>query len=183
MIELVVAAAILSFVVAMLYNGLVRRRNAVDNAFGGVDAYLMMRYDLVPRLVETVKGYAAHEQATLAAVIEARRQATESRLSVDQRVRLDNRISGQMAALIATAEAYPELRASEHFRQLQRALNEVEERISASRRAYNAAVLDYNDAVDTFPGKLVAGWFGFARRSFFAAGSAERARPAVPLAR
>jgi LemA protein len=162
------------------YNALVRRRNAVDNAFASVDAYLLMRYDLIPNLVETVKGYAAHEAATLEAVVRRRAEALAPGLSTDQRVQLDNRIGPDIGRLVALGEAYPALQASAQFQQLQRGLNEVEERLSAARRAFNAAVLDYNNGVEQFPLNLLAGPLGFRRRAFFEIAQAQR-QP-VPVA-
>ncbi len=167
----------LALVVIGMFNTLVRRRNAADNAFAAVDAYLTMRYDLIPNLVATVKAYAQHERETLALVVEQRQQALAGNLDVDARVRLDNSIAHGVQRLMALGEAYPELKASHNFQQLQRALNEVEERISAARRAFNACVLELNNAVDMFPINLVAGIAGFKRRAFFEA--PEFARGAV----
>lgn len=165
----------------LVYNALVRRRNAADNAFAAVDAYLMMRYELIPNLVETVRGYAAHEQATLERVVALRREALEGPArSTDERVRLDNRISGDMRTLVALAESYPDLKANQSFLQLQRSLNEVEERISAARRSFNATVLEYNNLAGLFPMNLVALALGFRTRAYFAA--AEDARVGVDVA-
>ena len=149
------------------FNALVARRNAVGNAFAGVDAYLAMRYDLIPNLVATVKAYAAHERETIARVTELRGQALAGGLDIDQRVRLDNRIAQGMSSLIAVAEANPTLHASHQFLQLQRALNEVEERLSAARRSFNACVLEYNNTVECFPSNLVAALMKFRVHAFF----------------
>ena len=178
-ILIVVGAIVLALV--LMYNTLVQRRNAIENSFGAVDAYLQMRYDLIPNLVEVVKGYVKHERETLERVTALRQQAQSPKLDTDQRVRLDNQLREATLQLIARAEAYPDLKASTQFLQLQRSLNEVEERISASRRAFNAAVLDYNNSVETFPSNLVANSFGFKRRAFFATDEVARVAPAVAL--
>ncbi|HRQ65543.1 MAG TPA: LemA family protein [Xanthomonadaceae bacterium] len=163
----------------LVFNTLIRRRNAAENAFAAVDVYLTMRWDLIPNLVETVRGYAQHERDTLNAVVEMRARAMAADLSSNGRVELDNGIREGMGRLFALAEGYPELRASESFQQLQRALNEVEERLSAARRAFNAAVLDYNNAVDQFPTNLVAMALHFRRRAFLAAADQARAVPSA----
>ena len=181
--ELLIAAAVaLALLLALAYNALVRRRNAVDNAFAGIDAYLLMRYDLIPNLVETVKAYGRHESETLRALTELRAEALAGQAGSDARVRLDNRIGAALQGVIAVAEGYPELKASAQFAQLQRALNEVEERLSAARRAFNTAVTDYNNAVQQFPLNLVAGGFGFRSRALLAAPEATRAAPAAAVA-
>jgi LemA protein len=164
-----IGAGALALAIVLMFNTLVRRRNAVDNAFAGVDAYLTMRYDLIPNLVETVKGYAKHEGEVLARVTEQRAQAMSGALGTDARVRLDNSIAQGMQRLIALGEAYPDLQASHNFQQLQRSLNEVEERVSAARRAFNACVNDFNNAVELFPINLVARAMGLQRRAFFEA--------------
>lgn len=171
--------AVLAFGMVWVFNILIRRRNAAENAFAGIDVYLTMRYDLIPNLVETVKGYARHERETLQAITEARAEALSGDLPSNRRVLLDNRIGEGMRRLFAVAEAYPDLKASENFQQLQRALNEVEERLSAARRAFNASVLDYNNAVDQFPTNLVAMAMGFRRRAFLDAPDHVRLAPRV----
>jgi LemA protein len=165
----------------LVFNTLIRRRNAAENAFAGIDVYLTMRCDLIPNLAETVKGYAQHERETLRAITDMRAQAMAADLSSNGRVEFDNRIRDGMGRLLALAEGYPELRASESFQQLQRALNEVEERLSAARRAFNAAVLDYNNAVDQFPTNLVAMALDFRRRAFLQAGEEARGVPSASV--
>jgi LemA protein len=171
------AIALLSAV--MIYNLLIRRRNRVDNAFAGVDAYLTMRYELIPNLVRTVQAYASHESQVFAQITDLRAQALQGDLGSDQRVRLANRIEPCMQGLFALAEGYPALRADAGFQQLQRSLNEIEERISAARRAFNASVLDYNNAVEAFPSNLVAGAMQFQRRAFFESADTARQHPGV----
>ena len=163
-----------------VYNLLVRRRNAVDNAFAGIDTQLMMRYDLIPNLVAVVKRYAAHENETLRGLTELRSQANADGLGTNERVRLDNRINQSIGRILALMEKYPDLKAAESFQQLQRALNEVEERIAASRRAFNAAATEYNNSVELFPLNLIAAAFGFTPRTLFS--SAEDARANVSVA-
>jgi LemA protein len=181
LIMLLVLSALVAAVVLM-WNLLVRRRNAVANAFAGVDAMLQMRYDLIPNLVAVVKGYAQHESETLHAVTQLRAQAMQGNLGTNERVHIDNEISQGMGRIMATAENYPELRASENFQQLQRALNEVEERISAARRAFNAAVNDYNNAIGMFPISLLAGAADMRQHAYFEATSDNRRNPGVSLA-
>ncbi len=176
MIYFGIGLAALALALTGMYNLLVRRRNGVDNAFAGIDTQLMMRYDLIPNLVAVVRQYASHESDTLRSVTELRTEARRSDLGVNDRVQLDNRISQAVDGILALAENYPALKAAEGFLQLQRALNEVEERVAASRRAFNAAATDYNNAVELFPLNLVASAFGFRRRTLFAAAVEARGR-------
>ena len=173
---------LLSLGCAGVYNLLVRRRNAVENAFAGIDTQLMMRYDLIPNLVAVVKQYASHENETLRELTELRSRTKADGLGTNERVRLDNRINQSMERILALVENYPDLKAAESFQQLQRALNEVEERIAASRRAFNAASTDYNNAVELFPLNLIAAAFGFTRRTLFSASDGERANVSVAAA-
>lgn len=165
----------------LMWNLLVRRRNAVANAFAGVDVMLQMRYDLIPNLVATVKGYAQHEKETFQAITELRAQAMQGNLATNERVQLDNQIRQGMARIMAIAENYPELKASENFQQLQRALNEVEERISAARRAFNAAVNDYNNAIGVFPLSIIAHMAGMQPHAYFEAAADNRLNPGVGM--
>ena len=167
------------FVLVMLYNGLVVKRNAVDNIFASTDALLKKRYDLVPNLVATVRGYAEHEQETLQRVAELRAEAQSGNLPPDEEIRVNNELSQALFNVLGVVESYPELKADANFMHLQRTLVELEEQISAARRAYNAAVTDYNNAIMTFPGSLVAGMFKFQPRRLFEALSIERANPDV----
>jgi LemA protein len=179
-VMLILAALVVAWV--LIWNLLVRRRNAIENAFAGIDTMLQMRYDLIPNLVAVVKGYAQHESETLRTLAQLRGQAMQTNLSTNERVHLDNQISQGMGRIIATAENYPQLRASENFQQLQRSLNEVEERIGAARRAFNAAVNDYNNAVAMFPLSIIAGMAGMAPHAYFAAAPENRQRPGVGMA-
>ncbi len=164
---------LLLLLVGGAYNGLVVRRNAAQNAFASLDANLQKRFDLIPNLVTAVKGYMTHERETLEALTQLREQGNPVQ---------NERASGQLIGqIMARAEAYPDLKASANFLHLQRALNEIEEQISASRRAFNAAVASYNNAVETFPGSLVASSFGFARRDFYQADGAARVAPQIKI--
>ena len=166
---------VLIVIVVAIYNGLVRDRNRVENAWSQVDVQLKRRYDLIPNLVETVKGYASHEQQTFQRVTEARSAAQTAEGPADQ-AEAENFLTSALRQLFAVAEAYPELRASENFQGLQAELSETENRIAVSRQIYNDTVLTYNNKVQTIPSSLVAGVTGFRTRSFFdAPGGAEEA--------
>jgi LemA protein len=170
--------ALLVVGLVLLYNRLVRLRNRVDNAWSQVDVQLRRRYDLIPNLVETVKGYAAHERETFEAVTAARTRAQAAGTVQDQ-AQAENMLSQALGRLFAVAEAYPELQADENFRQLQDELATTENRIAVSRQVYNDTVLSYNNAIQTVPGALVAGPFGFAKREFFEIEEAAREAPRV----
>jgi LemA protein len=152
--------------VAWLYNRLVRLRNLVRSSWSDIDVFLKKRYDLVDNLVEAVKGYAAHEKTTLQGVTEARTSAMRA-ARVGERGEREAVLEGRLAALIALAEGYPDLKASEGFLALQKQLVELENGIEYARRYYNAVVRDYNSATETFPSTLVASFFRFAPGEFF----------------
>jgi LemA protein len=165
--------------VVLLYNNLIVKKNRVENAFASIDVMLKKRYDLIPNLVETVKGYASHERVVLEEVTELRRQAISGNKSTEERIVMDNSLSDALSRLIVTVESYPDLKASDHFMHLQRSLNEVEEQLSASRRAYNAAVTAYNTAIEVFPNSVLARTVGFKHRTLLATPQAERVAPRV----
>ena len=167
MIWIIVGIVVVLLIAAvLLYNRLVSFRNRVENAWAQVDVQLKRRYDLIPNLVETVKGYAAHERETFEAVTAARTRAQG--------------ILGQaLGRLFAVAEAYPELQADENFRQLQEELAQTENRIAISRQVYNDTVLTYNTAIQTVPGVFFAGPFGFTKREFFEVEDEAREAPRV----
>jgi LemA protein len=167
-----VVVLLLIFVV-LTYNGLVRRRNQVDNAWGQVDVQLTRRYDLIPNLVETVKGYARHEQSTLDQVTRARAQAIGAQ-GPAERAQADNALSGALKSLFAVSEAYPDLKASSNFRELQDELSNTEDRAAYARQYYNDAVLSYNNSVHTIPTVFIAGPLGFRAREFFRAEGGEQ---------
>jgi LemA protein len=167
-------AFFLALFVILIYNGLIRKKNEVNNAFGGIDVQLKKRYDLIPNLVATVQQYATHEKELLEKVTQMRTQAISENLTNDQKVALDNQISGALRSIMVAVENYPDLKASENFLNLQRNLNEVESQISAARRAYNAAVTDFNNGIETFPGNLMAGMMGLSRKQVFEIPETER---------
>lgn len=156
-----------------IYNSLVVKRNQVDNAMAGIDVQLKKRYDLIPNLVETVKGYAKHEEEVLTRVVELR-NTPYNQMTAEQKNELDNNMQKLISGLRVNIEQYPDLKASANFIQLQRSLNETEEQLSASRRSFNASVMSYNNAVQSFPTNIVAGMFGFSQRTFFEARAEER---------
>ena len=162
-----------------VYNGLVARRNGVANAFASLDAMLQKRADLVPNLVETVKGYAAHERETFERVAQLRAQTRGG--DAQSRLEADGKMSAALSQLFALAENYPLLQASQNFLHLQASLNEIEEQISAARRAFNASVTDYNNAVETFPSSFIAGATGFEKKTWFQIADATRANPQIKI--
>ncbi len=171
----IIIAVIVIIVVAVvaLYNNLVKLRNRVDNAWAQVDVQMQRRQDLIPNLVETVKGYAAHESGTLSAVTEARAAVTQA-ATPQAKMAAENALTGALKSLFAVAEAYPDLKANANFQQLQAQLADTEDKISYMRQSYNDTVMAYNTAIQTFPAVLLAGAFGLtARPSFDAAAGAE----------
>ncbi|MBD61409.1 LemA family protein [bacterium] len=157
----------LAVVFAVMYNSLINKKNQVENAFGGMDAQLKKRYDLIPNLVKSVKGYMEHEAKTLTEITTLRTKALSSNISDDDKVALDNALTSKLGGIMVAVENYPDLKASENFNQLQRSLNEVEEQISASRRAYNATITSYNNSVEMFPTNLLAGMLNMQRKNVF----------------
>ncbi|MBV9261799.1 MAG: LemA family protein [Pseudolabrys sp.] len=153
----------------MVYNGLVGLRQRVNQAFADIDVQLKQRHDLIPNLVETVKGYAAHERGTLEAVVQARNAAIAAP-GVEQKVAAENALTGALRQLFALSESYPDLKASQNFQQLQSELADIENKLAASRRFFNSAVQEYNTGVQQFPAALFATAFGFQQREFFDVG-------------
>ena len=167
-IGLIVLGIIVLLVVFLiaLYNGLVRSRNNVDNAWSQIDVQLKRRYDLIPNLVETVKGYAAHEKGVFEAVTAARSNAMQAQ-GPEQQAQAENALSGTLKSLFAVAEAYPDLKANQNFLNLQEELTSTEDRIAYARQYYNDTVLRYNNKIQTFPAVMLAGMFGFSKKEFF----------------
>src|SRR6267143_341783 len=162
-----------------MYNGLVRLKVQCDNAWADIDVQLKRRYDLVPNLVETVKGYAGHERGTLEAVVAARNQAMTAQ-GPAAKGEAEGMLTGALRQLFALAEAYPQLRAVESFTQLQNTLNEIEDSVQNARRYYNAVVRDFNTMIEQFPSNIVAGMGHFKEREFFqVSAAAEREVPKV----
>ena len=148
------------------FNGLVKRRNQVDNAWSQIDVQLKRRHDLIPNLVETVKGYAAHERGTFEAVTNARANAINAQTPQDQ-AQAENALSGALKSLFAVAEAYPDLKANQNFLNLQEELTASEDKVAYARQYYNDSVLNYNTQIQKFPTVLLAGMFHFEKREFF----------------
>jgi len=179
MLWIVIGIVVVLLIAAvLLYNRLVSFRNRVENAWAQVDVQLKRRYDLIPNLVETVKGYAAHERETFEAVTAARTRAQQAQGPAEQGA-AEGILGQALGRLFAVAEAYPQLQADENFRQLQEELATTENRIAVSRQVYNDTVLTYHNAIQTFPGVVIAGPFGFAKREFFETDQAERDAPQV----
>ncbi len=164
-IVIIVAVVVILWLIAV-FNSLVRRRNRVDEGWSDIDVQLKRRYNLIPNLVETVKGYATHERKVFENVTEARARAMGAK-SLDERNKAENALSSTLKTLFAIAENYPNLRASENFTHLQKELTDTEDKIQAARRFYNGQVRDYLTAIQTFPTNLIAGTFGFKKREFF----------------
>lgn len=176
---IVVAAIVLLIVAAVIvYNRLVALRNRTEAAWSQIDVQLKRRYDLIPNLVETVKGYAAHERETLEAVIAARRQAVDAR-GVQDQAQAENILTQSLRQLFALAEAYPDLKANQNFLALQEELTATESRIAYARQFYNESVLAYDNARETFPTNLVAGAFNFEAKPYFEVEEASRENVAV----
>ncbi|MGB0776181.1 MAG: LemA family protein [Akkermansiaceae bacterium] len=168
-------------IVIFIYNGHVNRRNAVDYAYASIDVQLKKRWDLIPNLVNTVKGYAAHEKELFESITQARQQARNSHDASATRFSHEGTLDSALPHLMAVAEGYPEIKADRGFLNLQRNLTEVESQISAARRAFNSAVMDYNNGVDMFPSSVFASMFGFHRRAHFETSSAERSNPSLNI--
>jgi LemA protein len=161
--------------VIMIYNGLVALRQRVNQAFSDIDVQTKQRHDLIPNLVETVKGYAAHERGTLEAVVQARNAAVTAQAGgVAAQAAAENVLSGALRQLFALSEAYPDLKANQNFQQLQAELSDIENKIAAARRFFNNAVQEYNTGIQQFPAVLMAGALGFTQKVFFDVGVDER---------
>jgi LemA protein len=161
------------------YNGLVRSRNQVDNAWSQIDVQLKRRIDLIPNLVETVKGYAAHEKSTLEAVINARNAAIAAPATPSGQAAADNQLTGALRQLFALGEAYPDLKANQNFLALQEELTATEGRVAYARQFYNDSVLSFNNKTQAFPSVLIANMFNFTKRDYFEADPAAREVPKV----
>jgi LemA protein len=175
MAVIIVVGVLLLMVIWMisLYNGLVRLRNRRQNAFADIDVQLRQRHDLVPQLVETVKGYATHERELLAKITEAR-SAAMAATGIDDKIKAEQQLSSALAGLKVQVEAYPDLKANQNFLQLQEELSDIENKLAAARRFFNGATTEYNNAVESFPGNLIARNFGFKREIMFDLGEETR---------
>jgi LemA protein len=177
----IVLGVIVVFVlwIIMIYNQLVAMRQRVGQAFADVDVQLKLRHDLIPNLVETVKGYAAHERGTLEAVVQARNAAVAAQ-GPAQQAAAENMLTGALRQMFALAEAYPDLKANQNFQQLQAELSDVENKIAAARRFFNNAVQEYNTGIQQFPAALFAATLGFSQRTFFDVGDERAAVEKAP---
>ena len=175
---LLIVVIVIGFMLVMIYNRLVALRQTCNQAWGDVDVQLKQRHDVIPNLVETVKGYASHETDTLENVIKAR-QAAIVAPNVKELAGAENMLSGALRQLFALSEAYPDLKANQNFLSLQNELSDLENKIAAARRFFNNAVAEFNTAIEQFPAVLMANMFGFSKRDFFEVGEGERAAPQV----
>jgi LemA protein len=173
LIIILVVVVLIALYAIVSYNGLVSLRNRIENAWAQIDVQLKRRYDLIPNLVETVKGYAAHERETLDAVIEARNAGMNASGPHDQ-AEAENQITGALKSLFALSEAYPDLKANQNFAQLQEELTGTEGRIAYARQFYNDTVYRYNTKIQSFPSNLLAGAFRFSEREYFEADDESR---------
>ena len=168
----IIAAVIFS--VIGIYNNLVKLRNNRENAFADIDVQLKQRYDLVPQLVATVKGYASHEKELLESITAARSAAANA-ASIDEKIRADQQLTSALAGLKVQVEAYPDLKANQNFLQLQGELSDIENKLAAVRRYFNSATRELNNAVQTFPGNIFAGIFGFKKEAMYEIEASQRA--------
>ncbi|MFA7208726.1 MAG: LemA family protein [Parcubacteria group bacterium] len=172
LILLIILAVIALWVIAV-YNGLIKLKNRVDEAWSDIDVQLKRRYDLIPNLINTVKGYAAHEKDVFEKVTEARTRAMGAD-SAHDKAEAENMLSGTLKTLFAVSENYPDLKANQNFLELQRELTDTEDKIQASRRFYNGNARDFNIKIEVFPNNLIAGMLHFTKREFFEADEAEK---------
>lgn len=173
LIALGIVAVCVLFVIG-IYNNLVKLRNNRENAFSNIDVQLKQRYDLIPNLVNSVKGYAAHEKELLENITKARTAAI-SATDINQKIAADNQLSAALSGLRVSVEAYPDLKANQNFQQLMTELADIENKLAASRRFFNSSTRELNNAVQTFPSNILAGMFGFKKEPMFEVSSTERA--------
>jgi len=173
LIILIIAGLAVLSVIA-IFNGLVRLRNRVSEAWSDIDVQLKRRYDLIPNLINTVKGYAAHESGVFEKVTAARAAAMQAGTASDK-AQAENMLTDTLKSLFAVAEAYPDLKANQNFLELQRELSDTENKIQAARRFYNGNVLELNNKIDMFPSNIIAGMFAFTKREFFEVADGEKA--------
>jgi len=181
LIIVIVIVAIIAFWLMGTYNGLVRLRNLKDEAWSGIDVQLKRRSDLIPNLVETVKGYAAHEKTTLEDVTAARAAVNQAGDDPAARMQAENMLTGALRSLFAVSENYPELKANQNFMQLQEQLSGLEDELQMSRRYYNGTVRNFNTTIQRFPAVLIARKLGFSESAFFEADDNEKAVPKITL--
>lgn len=175
---LLIAVVLIAVWAISVYNGLITLKNRTDEAWSDIDVQLKRRYDLIPNIMETVKGYAAHESSTFDKVTQARTAAMSAK-TINEHAQAENALSQTLKSLFAVAEAYPELKANQNFLHLQQELSDTEDKIQAARRFYNGNVRDFNIKLQVFPTNLIGGMLGFTKREFFEIVEAERATPQV----
>jgi len=173
-IIVIVAVVIIALILISMYNNLVKLRNNRENAFANIDVQLKQRYDLVPQLVNTVKGYASHERELLEKVTAAR-SACMNATSINDRVQADNALGAALSGLRVAVEAYPDLKANQNFLQLQNELSDIENKLASVRRFFNSATKELNNAVQSFPSNIIAGMFGFKKEPMFEIPASDRA--------
>jgi len=179
MIYLLILVVFLALVALILYNSIIRKKNDVENAFASVDVMLKKRYDLIPALVDAVKGYMNYERDLLTEITELRAKAISDNLTSEERVKIGNKIRKDLSDILVAVENYPDLKASQNFLKLQGAINETEEQLAASRRAYNAAVTVFNNAVEVFPSNIMASMMKYGRRTLFDIPDSEKVKPEI----
>ena len=173
LIAIVVILLLIVFWVISVYNKLILLRNTRENAFADIDVQLKQRNDLIPQLVETVKGYSFHEKNVLTKITEAR-SAVMSASSIDEKIKADNQLTAALQGLKVQVEAYPDLKANQNFMQLQEEIADIENKLAATRRFFNGATKEFNTAVESFPGNMIAKQFGFSRQTMFDLGTDKR---------
>ncbi|MFZ5979503.1 MAG: LemA family protein [Candidatus Zixiibacteriota bacterium] len=176
---ILVVIIVIGIFIASIYNKLVRLRNGVKSAWSDIDVYLKKRYNLIPGLVETVKGYASHEKEVFEKVSEARSRAMQA-VSPNDAARSDNMLKDTLKSLFAVAEAYPELKANQNFLEFQKQFQEIEDSIESARRYYNAVVRDFNILIESFPSNIIASMFNFKQEEFFELENEEERKPIRP---
>jgi LemA protein len=176
---LIVIVITLLIALIWMYNSLIQKRNAIDNAYFSMDVMLKKRYDLIPQLVETVKGYMHHERDMLVQLTKLRQQAYSDNLDTNTKVEIDNKINASLQKLFVSFENYPQLKSSDNFLHLQRSINETEEQLAASRRFYNAAINDYHNAIEMFPTSIMGSWMGLRHKTFFSIGEEQKQVPSI----
>lgn len=167
LIAIIAALVVLLLTAILIFNSLIRKKNDVENAFASVDVMLRRRYDLIPKIVEAVKAYMTHERELLTEITRLRAEALTKSVTPEERVIIENRLGQNLTSLLVAVENYPDLKAGNNFLQLQGTLNEVEEQLAASRRAFNAAVTLYNNSIGVFPSNMIASMMNYKRRSLF----------------
>jgi LemA protein len=176
-VAIVVALILFVIVFASMYNGLIRKKNDVEDAFSTIDVMLKKRYDLIPNLVETVKAFMNHEKDLLVKVTELRASAMKPGISTDEKINIENQMNKAVGGIMVAVERYPDIKSNVNFLKLQDSFSELEDQISGARRLYNSAVKAFNNAIEVFPTNLFAGMFGFTKRAFFEITAPERENP------